>query len=36
VFALNYIGLFSGENFRVPGFIFQRKRVSFNTPGKLG
>jgi hypothetical protein len=31
-FALNYVGLFSGKKFRVPGFYFRRSRVSFNTP----
>ena len=29
-FALNYVGLFSGKNFRVPGCYFRRRRVSFN------
>jgi hypothetical protein len=33
-FALNYVGLFSGKNFRVPGF-FSGGEGSVSTPPKI-
>jgi hypothetical protein len=32
LFALIYVGLFSGENLRVPGFFFRRISTRLNTP----